>query len=295
MADSILTGYGKPSVLLPGLKGQIYIDQLTGDEYECKGERGFIRVDGDDKDNQFNWVLKKKEEPFYEYALARVPFPTPPEISDTPQDFWYKVSDDIPTGDVSVGTICTVFDNVSDVGTNKEIVVAETDYYISSEGLVVVVLKDNTTVPGFDVVFPKKGTYFLAGPGLMNITITGFSIGDTSVPEITWDGQTTKIKKLDEKFIPSRIIGIIDSDLTFTADTSFDPSTMSVFDALASGKDLLYKRNAYTTTMKCVSWYESADAVSNIGFYDPLNGNNYKLKWEVLSDGTVSITDMAEG
>ena len=49
-----LTGHGKPSVLLPGLKGQIYVDQLTGDEYECKGERGFIRVDGDDQDNQFN-------------------------------------------------------------------------------------------------------------------------------------------------------------------------------------------------------------------------------------------------
>lgn len=291
MADSILTGYGKPSVLLPGSKGQIYIDQLTGDEYECKGERGFIKVDGDDQDNQFNWILKKKEEPFYEYALTSVLFPTPPEISDTPEDFWYKVSDNIPTGDVSVGTKCTVFFDIDDTGMHKEIVVAETDYYISSDGLVVVVLKDNTTVPGFNVVFPKKGTYFLAGPGMMGITITGFSIGDTSVPEITWDGKTTKLKKLDEKFIPSRIIGIINSDLTFTADPSFDPSTMSVFDALASGKDLLCKMNAYTNTMKCVSWYESADAVSNIGFYDPLNDTKYQLKWEVLSDGTVSITN----
>ena len=288
---NILTGYGKPSVLLPGLKGQIYIDQLTGDEYECKGERGFIRVDGDDQDNQFNWILKKKEEPFYEHVLTSVGFPIPPDISDTPEDFWYKVSDDIPTGDVSVGTKCTVFASVNDVITNNEIVEAETDYYISSKGLVVVVLKDNTTVPGFDVVFPKKGTYFLAGPSMMDITITGFSIGETTVPEITWDGQTTKLKKLDEKFIPSRIIGIINNDLTFTADPSFNPSTMSVFDALASGKDLLYKRNAYTNTMKCISWYESADAVSNIGFYDPLNDTKYQLKWEVLSDGTVSITD----
>ena len=61
MANSILTGYGKPSVLLPGSKGQIYVDKLTGNEYECKGERGFIRVDGDDQDNQFNWILKKQE------------------------------------------------------------------------------------------------------------------------------------------------------------------------------------------------------------------------------------------
>ena len=288
--NNVLNGYGKPSVLLPGLKGQIYIDQLTGDEYECKGERGFIRVDGDDQNNQFNWVLKKKEKPFYEYSLTSVRFPNLPDIPDMSQNFWYKVSDNIPTGDVSVGTTCTVFFNTDDTGTNKEIVAAETDYYIAGEGLVFVVLKDNTTVPEFDVVFPKKGTYFLAGPSMAGLTITGFSIGDASVPEITWDGQTTKLKKLDEKFIPSRIIGIINSDLTFTADPSFDPSTMSVFDALASGKDLLFKMNAYTNTMKCVSWDESADAVSNIGFYDPLNGINYQLKWEVLSDGTVSIT-----
>ena len=288
----ILTGYGKPSVLLRGLKGQIYVDQLTGDEYECKGERGFIRVDGDDHDNQFNWVLKKKEEPFYENVLTSVRFPSPQGMAES---FWYKVSDNIPTGDVSFGTKCTVFFDINDTGMHNEIVMAETDYYITGEGLVVVVLKDNTTVPGFDVVFPKKGTYFLSGPGVRAI-ITGFSIGETSVPEITWDGKTTILKKLDEKFIPSRIIGIINDDLTFTADPSFDSSTMSVFDALASGKDLLYKMNAHTnTTMKCVSWCESTDAVSNIGFHDPLNSNAYQLKWEVLSDGTVSITDRSEG
>ena len=53
-----LTGHGAPSVLLPGSKGQIYEDLDTRRLYECKGERGFVRVDGDDQDNQFNWVLK---------------------------------------------------------------------------------------------------------------------------------------------------------------------------------------------------------------------------------------------
>ena len=282
---NILTGYGKPSVLLPGFKGQIYIDQLTGDEYECKGERGFIRVDGDDQDNQFNWILKKKEEPFYENVLTSVRFPSPQGMAES---FWYKVSDNIPTGDVSVGTKCTAF--FDGVGRYGEIIVVETDYYVAIDGEIIVVLKDNTKIPEKDITFPKKGTYFLDGPG-MPVKVTGFAIGETTVPEITWDGQTTKLKKLDEKFIPSRIIGIINDDLTFTADPSFDPSTMSVFDALASGKDLLYKTNAYTNTMKCVSWYESADAVSNIGFYDPLNGTKYQLKWEVLGDGTVSITN----
>ena len=285
----ILTGYGKPSVLLPGSKGQIYIDQLTGDEYECTGERGFIKVDGDDQDNQFNWILKKKEEPFYENVLTSVPHP------GIPNSFWYKVSDNIPTRDVSDGTNCTAF--LDGIGHYVEIFIAETDWYVATEGIVVVILKDNTTIPVFhNTVFPKKGTYFLSGPD-MDYTITGFSLGKTNVPEITWDGQTTKLKKLDEKFIPSRIIGIINDDLTFTADPSFDPSTMSVFDALASGKDLLYKRNAYTTTMKCVSWHERTDDPnsSNIGFYDPLNGHDYHLKWEVLSDGTVSITDRSVG
>ena len=282
--DNILTGQGKPSVLLPGLKGQIYVDQLTGDEYECKGERGFIRVDGDDQDNQFNWVLKKQEKPFYENVLTSVPHP-----DGLPKTFWYKVSDNIPTGDIAEGTNCTAF--LDGVGHYGIIVMAETDYYLAAECLVVVILKDNTTVPVLDnTIFPKKGTYFLSGPTIRG-NVTGFSIGKTDVPEITWDGQTSILKKLDEKFIPSRIIGIINSDLTFTADPSFDPSTMSVFDALASGKDLLFKKNSFNATMKCVSWYESADAVSNIGFYDPLNGTKYQLKWEVLSDGTVSITN----
>lgn len=284
--DNILTGYGKPSVLFPGSKGQIYIDQLTGDEYECKGERGFIRVDGDDQDNQFNWVLKKKEEPFYENVLTRVPHPF------MPAGIWYKVSDYIPTRVVSSGKDCTAF--FDGAGHYGEIFAEETDWYVATEGLVVVILKDNTTIPVFDnTIFPTRGTYFLSCPDAGPI-VTGFSLGKTDVPEITWDGKTTKLKKLDEKFIPSRIIGIINSDLTFTADPSFDPSTMSVFDALASGKDLLYKRNAYTTAMKCVSWHERT-ADSNIGFYDPLNGNDYRLKWEVLSDGTVSITDRTEG
>lgn len=281
--NNILTGYGKPSVLFPGSKGQIYIDQLTGDEYECKGERGFIRVDGDDQDNQFNWVLKKKEEPFYENVLTRVPVPVPPEISDTPENFWYKVSDDIPTGDVSVGTICTAFSDGE--GMYGKIIMVETDYYISSEGIIVV-LKDNTKIPETDITFPKKGTYFLAGP-VMPVKVTGFSLGKTDVPEITWDGQTTKLKKLDEKFIPSRIIGIINSDLTFTADPSFDPSTMSVFDVLASGKDLLYKTSeSDEDTLKCIAWRE---CTGSIGFYDILDGRVYRLIWTVLTDGTVSI------
>ena len=279
MAGSILTGYGKPSVLLSGFKGQIYIDQLTGDEYECKGERGFIRVDGDDQDNQFNWILKKQEKPFYENVLTSVPHPA------MPAGIWYKVSDNIPTRVVSSGKDCTAF--FDGVGNYGEIVAEETDWYVATDGLVVVILKDNTTIPVLNnTIFPTRGTYFLSAPGSVP-NITGFSLGKTDVPEITWDGQTTKLKKLDEKFIPSRIIGIINSDLTFTADPSFDPSTMSVFDALASGKDLLYKTlESNEDTLKCIAWRE---CTGSIGFYDILDGRVYKLTWTVLTDGTVSI------
>ena len=296
---NILTGYGKPSVLLPGLKGQIYIDQLTGDEYECKGERGFIRVDGDDQDNQFNWILKKQEKPFYEEELITIDLGGPLRLvrvsSEVLTDFASHIPQDIPEG-MTPEELKAELDSIKPINVWVDGSLFG-DFYGRSisdgvvgwgngEVLIFGVYRDNVMFE--NLCFPKSGTYVTAGEGHY---VSGIGYIDDESPRITWDGQTTKLKKLDEKFIPSRIIGIINDDLTFTADPSFDPSTMSVFDALASGKDLLYKRNVYTTTMKCVSWYESADAISNIGFYDPLNGNNYQLKWEVLSDGTVSITN----
>lgn len=289
---NILTGYGKPSVLLPGLKGQIYIDQLTGDEYECKGERGFIRVDGDDQDNQFNWVLKKKEEPFYEEELMSVVLGGPLSMVRISSEVLNDFASHVPTGasleEVLELKPIKVWLNGSSSSTLLLVEHSDDAYSGWGRGEVIIscFYKDDITVD--EKYFPKSGTYVSTYD---TNYISGIGYADDESPRITWDGQTTKLKKLDEKFIPSRIIGVINDDLTFTADPSFNPSTMSVFDALASGKDLLYKRNAYTTTMKCVSWYESVDAVSNIGFYDPLNGTKYQLKWEVLSDGTVSITN----
>lgn len=289
---NILTGYGKPSVLIPGLKGQIYIDQLTGDEYECKGERGFIRVDGDDQDNQFNWVLKRPEKPFYEEELITADWDGPFSIvrisSEVLTDFASHVPTDATLEEVLEIKPIKVWANGS--SSSKVLLLGNSDDAYSGWGkgeiIIFCVYKDGITVG--EIYFPKSGTYV---PTDGTNYISGIGYVDDESPRITWDGQTTKIKKLDQKFIPSRVIGVINSDLSFTADPSFDPSTMSVFDALASGKDLLYKMNAYTNTMKCVSWYESADAISNIGFYDPLNDTKYRLKWEVLSDGTVSITN----
>ena len=291
MADRRLTGYGKPSVLLSGFKGQIYIDQLTGDEYECKGERGFIKVDGDDQDNQFNWILKNQEKPFYEEELITIDWHGGSIVrisSEILNDFASHIPPNIPEG-TTPEEITSKLERLKPIkiwladgsrdGMNSPIT---SDGMVNWHFIVFCVYRDNFVIEG--IYFPKRGTYVVASD---TNYISGIGYVDDESPRITWDGQTTKLKKLDQKFIPSRIIGIINSDLTFTADPSFDPSTMSVFDALASGKDLLYKTSeSDEDTLKCISWRE---CIGSIGFYDILDGRVYKLTWTVLTDGTVSI------
>lgn len=57
MAAVNLEGHGRPNVFLPGEIGQIYKDLDSGLEYVCRGERGFIKVDGDDQSEMYNWEL----------------------------------------------------------------------------------------------------------------------------------------------------------------------------------------------------------------------------------------------
>lgn len=57
MADTILEGHGRPNVFLAGQVGQKYKDLDSGLEYVCTGERGFIKVDGDDQSEMYNWEL----------------------------------------------------------------------------------------------------------------------------------------------------------------------------------------------------------------------------------------------
>ena len=288
---NILTGYGKPSVLLPGSKGQIYIDQLTGDEYECKGERGFIRVDGDDQDNQFNWVLKKQEEPFYEEELITIDLENSSKLvrvsSEVLTDFANHIPPNIPEG-TTPEEIASTLERVKPIqiwladgsrdGINSPVT---SDGMVNWSFMVFCVYRDNFVIEG--VYFPKRGTYVISDTNY----ISGIGYADDESPRITWDGKTTKLKKLDQKFIPSRVIGVINSDLTFIANPSFDPATMSVFDALSSGMDLLYKTlESDEDILKCIAWRE---CTGSIGFYDILDGRVYKLIWTVLTDGTVSI------
>lgn len=57
MPEVILQGHGRPNVFLVGEVGQKYKDLDSGLEYVCTGERGFIKVDGDDQSEMYNWEL----------------------------------------------------------------------------------------------------------------------------------------------------------------------------------------------------------------------------------------------
>lgn len=57
MPDVILEGHGRPNVFLVGEVGQKYKDLDSGLEWVCRGERGFIRVDGDDQSYMYNWDM----------------------------------------------------------------------------------------------------------------------------------------------------------------------------------------------------------------------------------------------
>ena len=133
-----------------------------------------------------------KNRPFYDKSLVSVPHP------EIPGAFWYKVSDSVPTGDHTEGAPCSkVIDGVK---SNGKILLSTDDYYVATEGFVVVALKDNAVLEVFGKTFPEKGTYFIVGEGIS--LITGFALGKDADPEITWDGSTVEIKTLDEKFLP---------------------------------------------------------------------------------------------
>ena len=56
-ASGNLEGHGRPNVFLAGQVGQKYKDLDSGLEWVCTGERGFIKVDGDDQSEMYNWEL----------------------------------------------------------------------------------------------------------------------------------------------------------------------------------------------------------------------------------------------
>ena len=65
---------------------------------------------------------------------------------------------------------------------------------------------DNVEFELYDIVFSKKGVYFISIDGVYT---TGIASADSDTPEITWDGNIDVIKKLDKKYIPSELNEIV--------------------------------------------------------------------------------------
>ena len=177
---------------MPGAKGQIYEDLDTGRLYECKGERGFIKVDGDDQDNQFNWVLKGVDISYNDLQdkpeqggstggvsswndLTDKPFEAPKvyevdgntEGRDSFNDGhanYYKVSDDILTTEQLAGGTLTV----SPASANAEPIILDipsdiNEGYgcIASEFMYVVYDHQEMASSGpSGIVIPSNGIYF---------------------------------------------------------------------------------------------------------------------------------------
>ena len=151
-----------------------------------------------------------KDRPFYDKSLVSVPH------TGIPGAFWYKVSDSVPAGDYSAQAPCSVV--LDGEKRNGKIILSTDDYYVATNGMVVVALKDNAISEEFGKTFPEKGTYFLSGGDLQ--VITGFALGLNADPEITWDGSTGEIKTLDEKFLPP-VSGLIVKSSTANSTKKF--------------------------------------------------------------------------
>lgn len=134
-----------------------------------------------------------KNRPFYEESLVSVPYPSP-SLDDW---YFYKVSDQIPTGDMPSANDQCYIEISGNQYRGAKIILVQNDYYASNEYMVVVALKDNVNVEG--MIFPEKGTYFIKNP---DVYISGFALGKATEPEITWDGNTGTIKQIEEKYIP---------------------------------------------------------------------------------------------
>ena len=202
-------------VKVPG--GAFYLgDGLTVDPVTrtvSGGGSGGSSVQSDWNQNDSTAADYIKNRPFYEDSLLRVSF-TDQQHGITFD--WYKVSDDVPSIDnVQVNTTVKLWvTNPSDgipASTETEIFLSFENGYVVQNSTVIVALTDGFHLDigdGLTIVFPKKGTYFLAVGATW---ITGIAASDAIEPEISWDMNTGTVKQLDEKFIPDMDSVILNS------------------------------------------------------------------------------------
>lgn len=161
-----------------------------------------------------------KNRPFYDSPLMSVLFPHFPEGAAL-----YKVSDAVPIGDHSVNASCIIALSNGGKNETKEatIDISTDDYYMTGEGFIFVVLKDNVAVTENGPTFPEKGTYFFSYEDMF---ISGFALGSGVDLEITWNGNTGEIKKLNEKFLPDPLIlyrHVNDNNIVYKNDNVNNP------------------------------------------------------------------------
>ena len=176
------------------------------------GGGGGVQPDWNQNDSTALDYIKNR--PFYAEEL--------PSVSIDAGDMivvLYKVSSDIPSiSNPQVGDIIMIWSN----GAKGELPIsasAETGY-LTQSFMCGVAFQDNVTIEidGVTVVLPERGTYFLKHKDKdFDITTTGVAKRGASTPEISWDGNTATIKKLDEKFIPDMDSVILNSSTTDSA------------------------------------------------------------------------------
>ena len=167
------------------------------------------------------------------YSESRICVSTP-EAEDASE--YVKVSDDFPTGSYDIGTRIYIIDSDEDdyeetiMVSNGE-VIADSDY----EPKMIVALHDNVTFLSEDdwsITLPEKGTYFAK---YSNYFITGVVLGDSNVPEITWDGSLIGGKKIEQIYIPDEINEYINnSDKVLKICTGDEVLPSSIFSDWAS-------------------------------------------------------------
>ena len=128
-----------------------------------------------------------------------------------------KVADTVPSW-LSANKNTKVW--VSNNASERVIDISSTGYIINHDGSFVVL--QNDSLPYAAVImeddcefnamsstafFPEKGVYFLWHKlGSSLLYTAGIASADSDTPEITWDGNISMIKKLDEKFLPDQTV-----------------------------------------------------------------------------------------
>ena len=200
----------------------------------------------------------------------------------------YKVSDSVPTGDHSVGASCIFVRGLGGEKHKAVVDVSTDDYYLVTNGLVFVALKDNVTVTEIGLTLPEKGTYFFSN---VKDFVSGFALGSDVDPEIIWDGSIGDVKTLDEMFLPSKMI-ISDDDsgnVSFT-DSIGNKIRSDDFASRVRKGDLPIYRNVKTNVYSSEVLVNMKNLTIRVDNYNAMTGSSNTFKISVDSDGYITLS-----